>query len=138
MSLLPSPYGDCRQAENYTFQRCISHCVGNYVLSKCKCRPLELEGIALQSTSDRFDLLLLFACVRLCKYFSAHLLQYNAIIRLIKQYPVDTFANRCTSSVAYTTIIYPQNWVISQLMGQLERHTRNRFQYFQCQGIELL
>ena len=45
VSMLPSPYGDCRPNANYTFMRCYTQCMGDYVVSVCKCRPVQLVGM---------------------------------------------------------------------------------------------
>ena len=42
--MLPSPYGDCRNAENYTYMRCMGQCQGHFTQSTCGCRPAELDG----------------------------------------------------------------------------------------------
>ena len=67
--MLPSPYGDCRQAENYTFHKCTSQCIGTFVLSKCKCRVPEMEGIHLRNMFDRFSLLQFYLLLHFSVYF---------------------------------------------------------------------
>jgi len=47
LSMLPSPYGDCLDAENYTFQRCIAQCLAKFIVSTCGCRVTTWDGINL-------------------------------------------------------------------------------------------
>ena len=45
VSMLPAPYGDCIDAENYTFTRCTGQCLGEFTVSRCGCRLPFLDGI---------------------------------------------------------------------------------------------
>lgn len=64
--MLPSPYGDCRQAENYTFMKCMTQCVANYMVSECKCRPLQFDGIHLKY-------IIIIICTCIFKRFTVYL-----------------------------------------------------------------
>src|SRR6218665_2741787 len=98
--MLPSPYGDCRQAENYTFQRCMTKCMATFLLSKCGCRGFEMEGINLQNKSDRFNIfyiICLYATVFIYWVRRSRVVTFAAI-RLrgpgFKPRPVQKFENR--------------------------------------------
>jgi len=45
--MLPSPYGDCLDAEDYTFTGCMGQCVGKFSVTTCGCRLAMWEGINL-------------------------------------------------------------------------------------------
>ena len=93
LSMLPSPYGDCRDAENYTLVRCLGQCMGEFVVSRCGCRSLELYGkICLKEYNSFISCIIFLYAIVICLTLLHLRLATTSLI---------AFINRCPSWIVH-------------------------------------